>query len=80
MGLIPLPGVSEAARRVGLRACALGWHRRPLAEMPCPPGVPKATYRLNPRYCCARCGLIGRKDSYGNLAELDEDEAIMEGW
>jgi hypothetical protein len=80
MGLISLSHVSEAAHRVGLRVCALGWHRRPLEEMPCPRGVPKSVYRLNLRYRCPRCGLVGRRDSYGNLAGLDEDETIIEGW
>jgi hypothetical protein len=53
--------------RVGLRVCAMGWHRRPYQKEPRPPDLSHEEYRFNPSYRCTRCGVVGHLDGHGNL-------------
>jgi hypothetical protein len=62
--------------RLGLFLCALGWHRRPYAREPKPPGLTVEEYVFHPLYRCLRCGLVGRLDGHGNLAPQELPEHL----
>lgn len=65
---------------VGLRICAMGWHREPYVREPRPMGMTPEQYELHERYRCSRCGQIGRLDNRGNLEPqlLRRPEAVTE--